>query len=97
MIAARNGDSEILEALLARDADVKATTINGITALMLAAGFGSEACVRALLAKGAEATAENGQGKTARAMAEEKGFNAIARLLAEAEGLPYQRPDQLPK
>ena len=61
---------------------------------MLAPHNGSESCVRALLLKGADATAENGQGKTACAFAENKRFHAIAKLLADAEGVPYRAPDE---
>jgi nucleoside phosphorylase/ankyrin repeat protein len=92
MIAAGNGDIEILNDLLSNGADVTATTTNGVTALMFAANSGSEACVRALLANGADATAENGQGKTARARAEGRGFDTIAKLLAAAEGGPQKAP-----
>jgi nucleoside phosphorylase/ankyrin repeat protein len=92
MIAAKNADSKIVDALLSNGADVTPTTTNRITALMLAAASGSEACIRALLAKGADATVENGQGKTARELAEQRGFDAIAKLLADAQG-PQKAPE----
>jgi nucleoside phosphorylase/ankyrin repeat protein len=86
MIAASKGDLEILTDLLTKGADVTQTTTNGVTALMMAAFSGNEACVRALLAKGADPTAERKDGKTARAIAEGRRFEAIATLLADAEG-----------
>jgi nucleoside phosphorylase/ankyrin repeat protein len=90
MIAALHGRAEILEALLEKGADATAKTPQGATALMLAAGKGSEACVRTLLIKGVDPASVNVQGATARTLAEKTGHYVIAKILADAEGVPYQ-------
>jgi uncharacterized protein len=94
MIAALHGEAEILEALLLKGADATAKTPQGVTALMLAARGGSEACVRTLLIKGVDPSAVNLQGATARTLAEKTGHYVIAKMLSDAEGVPYQIPEK---
>src|SRR5215831_4242929 len=54
LIASKNGDAEMIEALIGGGADANNATTNGTTALMLAAAAGKVDAVRALLAKGAD-------------------------------------------
>src|SRR5919201_4225820 len=54
LIASRNGDAAMIDALLAGGADPNNATTNGTTALMLAAAAGRNDAVKRLLAKGAD-------------------------------------------
>lgn len=61
--------SEMMQALLSRNADVNARDIQGLTALMLAAGSGRVQMVQALLTAGADVNARTDDNWTALSMA----------------------------
>ena len=82
--AARKGDTEKVQALLAKDADVNAKAIYGTTALMFAALEGHPDTVQALLAKGADVNAKDNYGTTALITAKKKGHKEIVQLLKKA-------------
>ena len=63
--AASKGDTDKVQALLAKGADVNAKAYNGYTALMSAAWGGHTDIVQALLAKGADVNAKQKNGSTA--------------------------------
>ncbi len=80
MRAAKNGDTDAIELLIANGADVNATQKNGTTALMFAAGLGRGigafakdyatdaqmlAAAKALVAHGADVNAVSAAGQTA--------------------------------
>ncbi len=85
LIAARDGNAPMVEALLAGGADPKATTTAGATPLMLAARAGSVDAVKLLLAHGADVNAtEPVKGETALTFAAAMGRAAVVRVLAES-------------
>ena len=63
LIASRNGDAAMVDALLAGGADPNNATANGTTALMLAAADGRNDAVKVLLAKGADVNAVSPKGE----------------------------------
>jgi ankyrin repeat protein len=82
LIASRNGDAAMLDALLAGGADANNATINGTTALMLASAAGKVDAVRLLLARGADVNAkENVKGETALTFAAAYGRPDVVREL----------------
>ncbi|HKB09739.1 MAG TPA: ankyrin repeat domain-containing protein [Vicinamibacterales bacterium] len=82
LIASRNGNAEMIEALLAGGADPNNATTNGTTALMLASAAGRIDAVKALLAKGANVNAtENVKGETALSFAAAYGRADVVRVL----------------
>src|SRR5690606_7406512 len=82
MFAARNGNSEIIAALLDAGARVDAATTNGTTPLMFAAASGSVEAVETLMAAGAEVNAtENGFGQTALMFAAAYGRDGVIPAL----------------
>jgi ankyrin repeat protein len=60
MLASYSGNRDVVQALLAKEADVNAKTDDGRSALMLASGNGNRDVVQALLAKGANPNAKDG-------------------------------------
>ena len=82
--AAKKGDTEKVQALLAQGADVNAKDKGGFTALMDAAWEGHTDTVQALLAHGADVNAKDNNGDTALMMAKEKGHKEIVHILKEA-------------
>src|SRR2546423_15294266 len=58
LIASRNGDAAMIDALVAAGSDANNATTNGTTALMLAAAAGKVDAVKLLLAKGANVNAK---------------------------------------
>ena len=82
LIASRDGDAAMVEALLAGGADANNTTTNGTTALMFAAASGNVDAVKSLLAKGANVnTKEPVKGETALTFAAANGRTAVVREL----------------
>jgi hypothetical protein len=67
--------------LLSAGADVNAKTLDGDTALMLAARTGHAGIVQALLFTGADVEAKNRYGETAVMLAAEEGHLDIVRML----------------
>jgi len=80
--AAQNGHKEIVDALLAKEADVNAKGKDGRTPLHLAARNGRTEVVKILIANGADPLLKNKDGKTPRDLAER---DFIKKLLKEAE------------
>ena len=95
MRAARAGDHEVMQMLLARGADPKLTTKDGNNVLMLAAGVGyrdkntkgseSDAleAVKVALAAGLDLHEKNGKGETALHGAASRGADTIIQYLLE--------------
>ena len=83
LLAATNGNATVMEALLAADADVNASTANGTTPLMFAAASGDERSVEVLIAHGADLNArESTRGLTAAMFAAGANRAAAIRALA---------------
>lgn len=89
LYAAFEGRVEILNQLLARDADVNALAPNESNALMLAARNGNIEVVRRLLETDIDLYQENDRGMTAVTWALENGNTDIADLIRDAQA---QRP-----
>jgi ankyrin repeat protein len=96
--AAKAGDVVVMRKLLAKGADVRVATLDGVTPLLAAAGVGSRdsdtrgryksqadavAAVQLLLAAGAGVDEADNRGQTALHGAAFWGFNDLVRLLAE--------------
>jgi len=83
--AAKSGDMEKVQALLAEGAEVNAKgSERGVTALMLAVARVHTDTVKVLLAKGADVNAKLTDGTTALILAEKKGQKELVRILKEA-------------
>jgi uncharacterized protein len=81
-LACLNGDGEMVEELLSRGADARASRRTGETALMIAAGSGSVRAVDSLIGHGADINAaESSQGQTALMWAAAEGHTEIVNLL----------------
>ena len=65
IVAARVGDTNRLNALIAGGADPNAPNVGGRTALMAASAFGNVKVVKLLLAEGATVNAQDANGNTA--------------------------------
>lgn len=83
--AAAKGDTEKLELLLERGADIDARDKYGVTALMLASANGYTATTEFLLGKGARINLTADNGMTALMAAERGGRSDIVVLLKEAK------------
>jgi ankyrin repeat protein len=82
-MAAKNGNAEIIKALLNAGADAKSVSTTGTTTLMLAAAAGSSGAVQALLSAGVSVNAKDlNQGQTALMFAAAQGRAEVIRLLA---------------
>jgi uncharacterized protein len=96
--AAKAGDTEVMQVLLAKGADVKLTTKFGMTPVMAAAGLGTKeedttgrkktqaeaiASIKLCLDAGADVNAVNNQGDTALHGAAQKGFDEVVQFLAD--------------
>jgi ankyrin repeat protein len=82
MLAARDGNSDEVNALLDRGANVHATDNHGRTALMLAARQGNSDIANALLDRGADIDAADNTGMTALMLAVAQGnLNMVKALL----------------
>ncbi|HTW64376.1 MAG TPA: ankyrin repeat domain-containing protein [Bryobacteraceae bacterium] len=98
MRAAKVGDTEVMQLLLAKGADPKLTTRFGITTVMAAAGLGTKeedttgrrktedeaiAAIKLLLAAGVDVNAADRQGQTALHGAAQKGYDQVVQFLAD--------------
>jgi ankyrin repeat protein len=82
IIASRNGNASLIEALIGGGADANSATVNGTTALMFAAQSGSAAAVKALVAHNADVNAkEKVKGETALMIAAAYGRADVVREL----------------
>ena len=82
LVASRDGDVPMIDALLAGGADAGAATTNGTTALMFAAASGRVEAVKALVAHGADVNAkEPVKGETALTFAAANGRADVIREL----------------
>ena len=85
LMASRNGDAAMIEALLSNGGDVKDKTTTGVTPLMFAAASGHADAVKVLLDKGADVNAkENAKGETALTFAAADGRADVIRLLTSS-------------
>jgi ankyrin repeat protein len=83
MAASFNGHREVVQALLAKGAQVNAQDSNGVTALILASLQGHIEVVQALLDKGADVNAKANDGGTARMVACFNGHRDVAQTLLD--------------
>jgi len=83
MIAARNGQTEIVKDLLKKNATIDLQNKLGATALMLAANKGHVETVEILLENKACPDLQDITGDTALKVAAEKGFTGVVRALLE--------------
>jgi uncharacterized protein len=82
LIAAKNGNAPMIEALVDGGADPNSATLNGATALMFAAQAGNTDAVKLLLARGADVNAkEKVKGETAVMIAASYGRAEVIRAL----------------
>ena len=88
MSAARQGNIEVLKALLARGADPAALNADGNSALWFACYANSEDCVAALIAAGAPLDSQNVNGATALIYCASAGKTAMVRQLLDAGATP---------
>jgi ankyrin repeat protein len=87
LIASRDGDAAMIEALVGAGADANGATANGATPLMLASAAGSADAVRSLLAHGANVNAkESVKGETAMTFAAAYGRADVIKELAARGG-----------
>ena len=83
LIASRDGDAAMIDALIGAGADANSATSNGATALMLASAAGGADAVRTLLARGANVNAkESVKGETALTFAAAYGRADVIKELA---------------
>ena len=78
---ATDGNTDQLEDILARGADVNALNPSGLTPLMVAAYHGRTEMVKALIERGADVNATDSDGLTAAIMADDAGHDEIVRIL----------------
>jgi uncharacterized protein len=96
--AAKAGDAEVIQALLAKNADPKIPTKSGITPLMAAAGLGTKeedttarkkteaeaiASIKLCLDAGVDVNAADNQGDTALHGAAQKGWDQVVQFLLD--------------
>ena len=83
IIAAGNGQADIVNALLEGNAEVNAALKDGRTALFLAAIKGHSDIVRALLEKNADPDKATSEGTTPLFIAAQKGHSEVVKILLE--------------
>jgi hypothetical protein len=88
LTAAKAGNLDAVNGLIAKGEDVNATSAEGVTALMVAASENRLSVVRALLAAGADAQMKTATGKTAAFFASGKGNSEVAAMLEQAASKP---------
>ena len=79
--AARQGNYEVVQALLSCGADVNVTDIRGQTALLTAVGEGNLEMVQYLLSRGASGNVADGSGRTALFIAAQQGNYEVVQAL----------------
>lgn len=82
--AASGPEPRVLELLLQQGAKLEATSANGTTALMMAAGYGAMDGADFLLARGADARKRNDRGLSAADFARRAGRDALAARIEAA-------------
>ena len=90
-LACTNGNTDIVNLLLAKGADPETTLHGGETALMTAARTGKTGPVKALLARGAAVNAKDRKGQTALMWAAAEGHADVVALLLE-RGAEFRKP-----
>lgn len=83
--AATGPDSQCVQLLLDRGADIEAASPNGTTPLMMAAQYGSEASVDLLLKRGADPKKRNQRNLAAADFAKLAGREALVKRLEPAQ------------
>jgi ankyrin repeat protein len=83
-MASQKGNLNVVELLLARDADVDTQKADGETVLHLAAFYGHTEVAQVLLKNGADPRIKNKEGKTPSDFASKEGHDDIARSLKTA-------------
>ena len=89
-MASQMGYLDVVELLLARDADVNIQNEDGETALHLAAFYGHSEVVQVLLGNDVNLRmvhAQNNEGKTSLDLASNEGHHDIAQLLQSVRGI----------
>jgi ankyrin repeat protein len=84
MLAARDGKTDTVKALIEAGADVNAKDRQGKTALVVASEKGHLDSVKILLDNGADVNAKTKDGCTALMFAENIGHREVVRILKEA-------------
>ncbi len=82
--ATKDGETEIVKALIESGADVKAKNKYGETALIVAAAWGHSEIVQIFLRAGADVNAQGEDGDTAMLKAITEGHTEIVKMLREA-------------
>jgi ankyrin repeat protein len=82
IIAAKEGNSLVVDLLLRHGANPNLANHNGETAILFASGDRDLYAVKVLLAKGADALKADNQGRNAITVAKQKGYEDIAALIA---------------
>lgn len=95
LVAALEGNLDVLQALLEKGVDVNVRNANGETALMVAASAGHVESVNYLISARAAIHPSDNSGKTARMRAEEKGHVEIVKVLDETCTHATERTMQL--
>lgn len=80
--AARHGENDTIQSLLAKGADINAAPHQGLTPLMWASYFGQEKTVSLLVDKGADVGAKDESRRTALWYAATRGHLGVVKLLA---------------
>ena len=86
ILASTKGHLEVVQALLAKGADVNAKESTGYNALIEASRYGHVKLVQALLAKGADVNAKTNRGDNALSVAKEHAD--VTALLLQAGAKP---------
>lgn len=82
--AVESGNAPLVKALVARGADLEATTDDGHTALMMSAKTGRDDVVQTLIESGADLQKHNREGLSALKLAEQAGHFHIVRMFWKA-------------